>query len=196
MGQSPDKLPVLIIEAYKDYRPPKYVKRAVENLLRTAPKKYLVGLGSIILTNFSGKPSKRRSGKISRGNRKIARSNIYGLYTHASRRNRPYIGIYIDKILAKAKWYNSLPLAREMVLGQCLFHELGHHAHSTIRPEHRDRELVANEWCDKFLGNFLRKKYWYLLPILVPAAWVASVIKYGPRAGKASRQSGHHRSHH
>lgn len=43
------------------------------------------------------------------------------------------------------------------------------HIHRTIRPEHTEKEDVADEWAGKLKVNFIRKKYWYGLPILIPA---------------------------
>jgi hypothetical protein len=40
-----------IVEAYRDYVPPQSVRPIIEDLLKTVPPRYLVGLQSIILTN-------------------------------------------------------------------------------------------------------------------------------------------------
>jgi len=42
-----------------------------------------------------------------------------------------------------------------------LYHELGHHVHYFIRPEYKEKEDVADDWRNRFMANFLRKKYWY-----------------------------------
>ena len=54
MMLSNKKTEVDIIEFYKDYSPPISFKRSAERLLRTVPPKYLVGLATVVLTNFSG----------------------------------------------------------------------------------------------------------------------------------------------
>lgn len=58
-----------------------------------------------------------------------------------------------------------------------LFHELGHHIHYTIRPDHKGKEDVADKWAGKLTANFIRKKYWYALPIIIPAAKIYSLIR-------------------
>lgn len=179
MAQPGDTRSIPIIEAYNDYRPPSYVTGAVEKLLRTVPQKYLVGLESVVLTNRSSQPRRERRRRFSHGRRNIPLDKVLAFYSPASRRKRPYIEIYVDKVLARPKWYSALPLFREIVIGAVLFHELGHHIHYTLRPEHRNEEPVANRWSEDLLGNFIRKRYWYLLPLLVLAARIAKAIKDG-----------------
>jgi len=62
-----------------------------------------------------------------------------------------------------------VPFLRDLVFGHVLFHEVGHHIHRTIRPEHTEREDVADTWAGKLSANFIRKRYWYALPLLIPA---------------------------
>ena len=40
---------------------------------------------------------------------------------------------------------------------------------NTIRPEHTEREDVADKWAGRLGANFICKKYWYALPILIPS---------------------------
>jgi hypothetical protein len=51
-----------------------------------------------------------------------------------------------------------------------LFHEIGHHIHRTIRPEHTEKEDVADKWAGKLNANFIRKQYWYAMPVIVTMA--------------------------
>ena len=70
-----------------------------------------------------------------------------------------------------------LPFLRELVFGHVLFLELGHHVHYTIRPEHKEREDVADKWAGKLNVNFIRKKYWYALPVIIPAAKIYRLMR-------------------
>ena len=63
-------------------------------------------------------------------------------------------------------------LLREIGIGHVLFHEIGHHIHTTMRPEHLEKEDVADRWAGKLNRTFIRKRYWHLLPLMVPALWV------------------------
>jgi hypothetical protein len=79
----------------------------------------------------------------------------------------------VDNIVTKTppKGFWSFVLARfwrDGSFGDVLFHEIGHHIHATVRPEHREKEDVAEDWRKKLWGNFGRKKYWYLVPIAKP----------------------------
>lgn len=48
-----------------------------------------------------------------------------------------------------------------------MYHEIGHHIHTVIQPEHREREDAAEEWEAKLWWRYyVKKKYWYLLPLL------------------------------
>ncbi len=59
-----------------------------------------------------------------------------------------------------------IPFFKNTVLANVLYHELGHHIHYTLRPEHRERENVADEWASRLGAHFVRKKYWYLRPLI------------------------------
>jgi hypothetical protein len=50
-------------------------------------------------------------------------------------------------------------------VAQTLYHEIGHHIHYTIRPEYKEKEDVADRWSKKLTAKFLRRKYWYIIPI-------------------------------
>jgi hypothetical protein len=54
-----------------------------------------------------------------------------------------------------------------------LFHEVGHHIHRNIRPAHADKEDTADRWKRRLSGHYMRKTYWYALPVVIPAskAW-------------------------
>ena len=79
----------------------------------------------------------------------------------------PYVELRVDKIIAASeRWALFIPFLRDIVFGYVLFHELGHHIHSTIRPEHSEKEDVADTWAGKLGVNFVRKTYWYGLPFL------------------------------
>src|SRR4051794_28782898 len=117
-----------IHEAYRGYVPPGYVIRTVARLLGSTPEKYLLGLDCVVLTNLAGQPRRYRLGKLSQRGRKVSRDQVAGLYHPAWRGNRPWIELYIDKILVKSQalW---IPLLRDFMLGNVLYHELGHHIH-------------------------------------------------------------------
>lgn len=166
---------IRINEAYRDYTPPVNASAVVHELLGSVPSKYLQGLNCVVLTNASALSRRDRKGKIWSRKRKVENSRILGRYHGAVHRadSSAWIELRVDKIVEGLKgaprW---LPIAREIVFGHVLFHELGHHIHKTMRPEHTEKEYVADTWAGKLNANFIRKKYWYAMPVVVPVAKV------------------------
>jgi hypothetical protein len=60
-----------------------------------------------------------------------------------------------------------LPPWRDLEISSVLFHELGHHIHDTHDPEHREPEVVAEAWCVRLSRAYFRRRYWYLVPLIV-----------------------------
>jgi len=50
-----------------------------------------------------------------------------------------------------------------------------------MRPEHLEKEDVADRWAGKLNRDFIRKRYWYLLPLIMPALWI---YKFARRRGR------------
>jgi hypothetical protein len=158
---------IRINEAYQHYSPPVNASAIVRKLLRTVPEKYLKGLDCVVLTNEIALSRKDRVGKVWSRKRRVDKSPVRGLYHYASRNSLPYVELRVDKIIAASeRWALFIPFLRDIVFGYVLFHELGHHIHSTIRPEHSEKEDVADTWAGKLGVNFVRKTYWYGLPFL------------------------------
>lgn len=74
-----------------------------------------------------------------------------------------------------------LPPFKTFVIGEVLYHEIGHHIHRLEEPGFRtNKEVVADEWRDKLMQLFLKQRYWYLAgtarfvhPLLRPIeAWL------------------------
>jgi hypothetical protein len=151
-------------ELYNQYRPPRYAVRTVKTLLRTVPDKYLQGLECVVLTNQSGQSRSQRLGKVTSRKRRILKGNVIGFYHPAGRESPAWIELFVDKLELAAYRYSWLPIAREAIFGYVLFHEVGHHIHATVAPEYKEKEDVAENWRRKLTKNFLRKKYWFLIP--------------------------------
>jgi hypothetical protein len=155
-----------INEAYSGYEPRIDVAKVVRRLLAQVPQQYLRGLDCVVLTNLSAQPRRRRLGKTTSRGRRVSQSRVLGLYHGKWQGQPPWIELYVDKILGRwPKWVLWIPFFRDFVIGQVFYHELGHHVHLSIRPEYREKEDVADRWAKKFIGNFLRREYWYLIPL-------------------------------
>jgi hypothetical protein len=163
-----------IYENYGSYKPKVNGPRIVSDLLETVPSKYLVGLGSIVLSGQTQLPRhERRKAHWSRG-RKFRTSRVLGYYRGPWKGQSAFIELYIDKIYAGVPmWAARIPIVAFLVMAAVLFHEIGHHIHDTIRPEYKEKEAVADEWSKKLLGNAVRKQYRYVAPFLRPLARTA-----------------------
>jgi hypothetical protein len=83
------------------------------------------------------------------------------------------IELRVDSILSSlegSKCSRIKPI-REIAFGQVLFHEIGHHIHATMRPEHREKEDVADRGARKLNRDYVRQHYGYLIPVIMLAVW-------------------------
>jgi len=176
----PPKTEIHINESYRDYSPRFDAAKTIRRLLEPVPEKYLVGLGSIVLSNFSGLSRGRRMGKLVSRKRRVTKSQTLGYYQQAWQGQPAYIELYVDKImerLREEKVPTWIPPVRDIFLGLVFYHELGHHAHRAVRPEYREREDVADDWSRKFTANFISKRYWYARPFLSMASHAYKLMK-------------------
>jgi hypothetical protein len=149
------------ITRYSNYAPPFDPEPIVIRLLESVPPKYLIGLSEIVLTNSSGLSRQRRRSVTKSRSRKVRIRNARGLY-HSAWNGRPaWIEIFVDNSLESWRrgWWLKVPIVREIALEGVLFHEIGHHIHSTVRPEFREREDVADVWKVRLERHYLRHRH-------------------------------------
>lgn len=147
-SEAKSRLPEVYV-SFSGYEPPFDPEPLVRRMLDSVPRKYLVGLKSVVLTNSNGLSRKRRRSRIKRRARKVSFANARGAYHPAYRGHPPWIEIFVDNCLRgyeKWWWWHKIPLLRDPLLSEVLFHEIGHHIHFTVRPEHREKEDVADVW--------------------------------------------------
>ena len=162
-----------ILEAYRDYIPPQCVRKMVDDLLKAAPPRYLVGLQTIILTNQAAQPRKKKQQKTWSRNRKIKLVEALGYYSGASRSSRASITLHIDNIFKGATPRKLRdPFARYYLLASVLYHEIGHHIHAEHNPVYEGKENVAEDWGDKLVKRFYRTHYWYLMSMFEPLGFL------------------------
>ena len=117
-------------------------------------------------------------GRVWSRKRKFDKSHVLARYRPASRNSPPYIELRVDRIIdATETLALRIPFFHEIALGSVLFHEIGHHVHYTMRPEHNEKEHIADNWAGKFNVNFMHKKYWYAWPILKPSLKIYSFLR-------------------
>lgn len=153
---------VKVVEFYRNYSPPVDALKPIGRLLRHVPDKYLTGLHSVTLTNSQSTRTFRR-GKTRSRKRKVKFVDCCGLYRAGQ------VVLLIDNIfLNYPHLFLRLPFVRTYLIGEVLYHEIGHHIHHTMKREYRDTELVADEWKNKLLRSFMLQRYWYFSIVAVP----------------------------
>lgn len=158
---------VEIIESYKDYEPPIDAKAVTRKLIENIPQKYLLGLGQIVITNQSGLPRRELRKKVTSRKRKLSMDRIRGFYHYRTASSPAWIEIFLDQIVTlELGFYQKIPFLREQAFSGVLYHEIGHHIHTVHHPEYRECEDIAEEWKAKLWRQYVKKKYWYLLPLL------------------------------
>jgi len=162
-----NKTRTCVSEDYRDYRPSFNASATVTMLLSYVPSKYLIGLGQIVLTNSSGLNRKRRRQKTLSRNKRVRVKKSLGLYHQQWQGTPANIEIFIDNIENNTPAIVlKVPILKNLFIGKILYHEIGHHIHRTIQPEHCEREDAADEWAIKLGRSFVKKKYWYLMPLM------------------------------
>ena len=168
---------VVIREVYKDYSPPARASRAVDRLLNGIPKKRLAGLKTVVITNSAGLSHDQRKGKTKARGRKVPVARCGGFYHEKWRGEPAWIQLLLDNILEGVpKRMLRIPLLRDVPLTEALFHELGHHIHKTQAPQHKEPEDVADDWKKRLSRQYLRRRYWYLMPLFFVLRFVLKPV--------------------
>ena len=170
---------VEVVEYYKGYSPPFDAVGPVRRLLAHLPEEHLNRLYGVTLTNSQSTRYMRKGHTRSR-KKKVRFVNCRGLYGGGR------IILIIDNIYrGYPDFYLRIPLLRTALLGEVLYHEIGHHIHGARKTDRRDSEFVADEWGDKLTRSFMRKRYWYLRVLAAPCRLLARALS--PRREEARR---------
>ena len=171
---------VPIREDYADYCPPPWVRKTVDRLLDSLSDAHVGGLSAVVLTESA----KIRNGKSRRvAGRKYRLNACFGFYRSRRGGEPSAIFLVVDNILAQEPRIPRLQLARDIVLGQVLFHEVGHHLHATIGSHAGGSEASADAWERRLSRLHFRKRYWYLRPVVKPLRFtVQRILSWSRRA--------------
>jgi hypothetical protein len=147
-------------EAYFAYTPPFDVAALVRDLLSYVPAEYLRGLKFVVLLNASGLSRRDRRRRIpSQGKRYLA-GGCLGFYCHEHTGEPAHIGIHVDRVIQQAaRLALRVSIYRDSLFAWILYHELGHHIHRVLHPEHREPENVANAWAERLRNALFQQKY-------------------------------------
>jgi hypothetical protein len=169
---------VVVREAYKDYQPHINVRKVVERLLAGPPEAQLVGLQTVVLTNSGNLNHNQRRDRTWSRRKKIQLRKCLGLYHGKTPQSEAWVELFVDNILSYwPRPFYYIPLLRDMVLADSLYHEIGHHIHHTQRPEYKDREDVADDWKWKLGRSYFRRRYWCLIPLGSIAKAIRTTLK-------------------
>jgi hypothetical protein len=169
------------------YVEPRWMRRAVERLLTSLPAGYYQGLSAIVFTE-AVVARNRRPGRRSRRDR---RGTALGRYHRAWNGEAPWIELVVDEILTQLpRPFDRLPVAREMVVGRVLFHEIGHHLDATLGSVGRTGERGAEAWEDRLSRRYLRKRYGYLRPLAPVFKVLARALKGMAARRRRLRETG------
>lgn len=154
-----------ISESYRSYRPLVDIVPCVRRLLASVPENHHKSIESIHLTDSSsiGKGKTHRvQGK------KYVRRDCLGFYHPAYPHGAAWIELNIDRIL------RDLPpilvrrsFVQDLMVGETLFHEIGHHIEYSNHAANRASEKKADDWRRHFKKLHIRRHYWWLRPPLL-----------------------------
>jgi hypothetical protein len=170
MNQQPDDVVlgrvhgVTIRQHFRELHPRASLGRVVLSAIQSVPAKHVVGLKLVLLRDVA---SLTRAEKNWKTRREAKLEECKGLYIRGRGKRPPKIDLFIDNIIHE--WpllFNCLPVFRALLVGNTLFHEIGHHIHYHTQPSKRDPESVAEYWQGRLLASFIRKNYRYSLPLL------------------------------
>ncbi|MGH9929168.1 MAG: hypothetical protein ACREA9_08065 [Pyrinomonadaceae bacterium] len=155
-----------IVEAYKDWQPPIDGRKGVAAALSAVPKEHLIGIDHVVLTNATGLNRKQRRKKTKHRGRTRHSNEALGSYVQPWNGRAAYINLFVDNIIAQCPRAVKLPAIRDALFADVLFHEIGHHIHVTRTKQFREREDVADDWARSLGEIYLRRRRWYLAPLI------------------------------
>jgi len=154
---------------------PKWMSSTVERLLESVPEDLLGGLGSVVLTT-SASIGRGKTHRV--GGRKYYRSDCRGFYHAGARGELAWIELVTDNMLAGwPKPVLALQFARDVVVSETLYHEVGHHLHTTVGSRGRSDEAAADDWRRRLTRGHFTKRYWYLRPLARVATLLLTAVR-------------------
>ncbi len=150
-------------EDYGSYVPPRWVRPTVERLLAGIPLAYLSGLGAIVLTDCS----MIGPGKTQRvAGRKYYRNACRGFYRRAYRGSQASITLVVDNILkSRPRAAQAFRPTQDAMVGEVLFHEIGHHLDRTLGAAAPSGEAAAENWRQRLGRHYFQRRYVWLRPL-------------------------------
>jgi hypothetical protein len=179
-----------ILEHYVNFVPPNSLRKRVDKLVGVVPRTYLTGLLHIALTNSLAIPSKERVRILHGRKRDYTVAEAKGIYYAANYSSAAYILILVDNTSRNIpRWMFRVPFFADFITCKILFHEIGHHIDLTHSPTSGNLEDNAERWCKKLTRRLIFRRYFYLLPILVPSYVLFKALGLEEKLMKTSNRS-------
>jgi len=154
--------------SFRSYVPPGGLVKSVHKLLSIIRPDRIRAIEAVILTD-SDSIGRGRTQRV-RG-RKYDRRDCRGFYHPAGQHNTAWIEIVVDNVLAGVPpLAQAIPLVRELLLADTVYHEVGHHLQQTYGAA--AGEGVAEKWARRTGQRFLRKHYRWLFVLTWPIVMV------------------------
>jgi hypothetical protein len=146
------KLSFKICEYYQS-KPELNIRGVIEDLLLGIPQEYLEGLGAVVLCDSDSFMEYYETDHAP-----------LGRYNHPIEKDElPWIEIVIDKLIQELGGFAKIPFIRDLIIGNTLYHEIGHHINRKESLEKIQAEKIAEKWRKKLSKYYLNRKYWYLV---------------------------------
>ena len=165
---------VPILEDFDGYTPPNWINPTVRRLFASVPEAHVTGLASVVLTESAKTrriPIRRRAGKKYQANQRL------GFYRSTWRGEPPGIHLVIDNILGQERGLAWIQIGRDVTLGKVLFHEIGHHLNTRVGLIAASEEESAEAWERRLMRLHLRRRYWFLRPVVPILRFVVTVLR-------------------
>ncbi|HEV8574684.1 MAG TPA: hypothetical protein VGR43_08250 [Dehalococcoidia bacterium] len=156
-----------IVTEYRDYTPYVDVTSSVRYLVDSVPAQFFIALNQVVLTNATAPSRHERRRRVRSRNLKRQAKDARALYHGASQDGSARIELFVDRVLEGVpRAAQLIPFVRDLLIASVLYHELGHHIQRTLHPQLGEAEDVADEWARKLMAMFVRRKYWYAIPLI------------------------------
>lgn len=156
-----------VVLSLTSYQPQCDVLSLTREALASVPSGRLAGLESVTLRDLENLTRREKRGRPVRGGKRRSLTEVFGVYYPGDSKQAARIELFVDNIFSRgSRWMQRINFVRDLYFTRTLYHEIGHHIHSTSAPEYEDREKVAKKWQERLQRSFFQTKYRRYLPLL------------------------------
>jgi len=143
------------------------VVSTIRLLLRYVPTEQLAGLKQVVLINTGGLSREQRREKTRARGKAINVADALAAYRPANGTEPARIELFVDKILARSRpELASFSVVRAQAFARSLYRGIGNHLYTTSQHAPSEKEALADQWARRQTARFMRRRYWYLLPLV------------------------------